>query len=110
MLDATSTGGPAPARHAKGPLRGADEALRILERLRLAGKDGHRRIRCPICAWRPTAASRWVCRPGCWHSWNTFDTGGRCPRCSFQWLLTACLRCHRVSRHAAWYEDLPAPE
>lgn len=64
-----------------------------------------RRIRCPWCAWVPRAADRWWCGPKCGHSWNTFDTQGRCPKCDYQWEETVCLSCHRWSRHRDWYVD-----
>ena len=74
------------------------------------------RIRCPKCGWHPRATSRWYCgsngppenfAEGCGTSWNTFTTGGRCPGCRYQWQWTACLRCHRWSRHSDWYvEDM----
>lgn len=77
-----------------------DEALRDLG---LGGSPP--RIRCPLCAWRPRREDRWWCRPpGCGHAWNTFETAGRCPRCHYQWVVTACLACHRYSLHADWYE------
>jgi hypothetical protein len=61
------------------------------------------RIRCPRCRYRPTSFDRWICRAGCEHAWNTFDTRGRCPACGFQWLVTACPSCHEISRHVDWY-------
>jgi len=70
------------------------------------------RIRCPRCAWQPRRSDQWVCRRGCHHVWNTFETGGRCPRCGYQWTVTACLSCHRLSPHLDWYappEDGGAP-
>jgi len=68
------------------------------------------RIRCPLCRWQPRASSRWSCsdfgaHEGCGTEWNTFDTRGRCPGCSYQWTWTDCLRCFRSSLHEAWYED-----
>lgn len=63
------------------------------------------RIRCPKCAWRPRPSSRWQCR--CLHVWNTFDTAGLCPACGFQWEDTACLACHRWSKHRDWYVSAP---
>ncbi|MBI5512490.1 MAG: hypothetical protein HY909_01905 [Deltaproteobacteria bacterium] len=77
-----------------GPRGGAGAALDDLGRLR--------GIRCPRCGWRPRARDRWWCH--CGHSWNTFDTQGRCPGCGHQWLETACPGCHRWSLHADWYE------
>jgi hypothetical protein len=65
-------------------------------------------IFCPKCRWRPTPASRWVCSPrlgGCGTVWNTFDTRGVCPTCSWQWIITACLSCKQFSLHEEWYHD-----
>jgi hypothetical protein len=41
----------------------------------------------------------------CKHTWNTFDTGGVCPKCLYQWKITVCLACHRWSAHSDWYRD-----
>lgn len=60
-------------------------------------------IRCPRCAWRPTALDRWQCYPGCDTVWNTFWTRGLCPGCGHQWLETACLKCRVTSPHEQWY-------
>jgi hypothetical protein len=74
------------------------------------------RIRCPVCLWQPPKSSRWYCLPmgapehftgGCGQAWNTFDTRGRCPGCSYQWRHTTCLRCQATSRHDDWYETPP---
>ena len=70
-------------------------------------------IRCPLCEWRPRRSDVWVCwdvdHPenffgGCGTAWNTFETGGICPRCLHQWIWTSCLRCLGWSRHEDWYE------
>lgn len=61
------------------------------------------RIRCPLCGWTPRPDDRWSCT--CGHSWNTFDTGGVCPECLYQWTTTQCLSCHRWSPHSDWYEQ-----
>ena len=68
---------------------------------RLEDTVGGGRIRCPKCGWRPRKVDRWGCRCGC--SWNTFETGGRCPECDKQWRHTQCLRCHEWSLHEDWY-------
>jgi hypothetical protein len=90
---------PAPVKPAIDPDRSID--------------DRFQRIRCPRCFWRPTRASRWSCRMGngpeppfdaCGTIWNTFDTRGRCPGCSHQWVWTSCLRCGVPSPHEDWYE------
>lgn len=73
------------------------------------GTDGKRpRIRCPLCMWVPRSTDRWQCYCGC--SWNTFDTGGRCPECGFVYQHTMCLACHRWSKHVAWYTDEGPPQ
>jgi hypothetical protein len=75
--------------------------------------EGLSGIRCPRCAWRPDASSRWRCAwidtpepyfESCGTVWNTFATRGRCPGCSHQWQWTSCLRCSQWSPHADWYE------
>lgn len=67
--------------------------------------DGRARTRCPKCGWRPRKSDLWSCVCGC--SWNTFDTGGKCPECQAQWHDTQCLRCHRWSPHLDWYTTEP---
>jgi hypothetical protein len=65
-------------------------------------------IYCPRCAWRPGAASRWMCSRtigGCGNSWNTFETRGVCPSCSCKWEITQCLSCQQFSLHEHWYHD-----
>lgn len=62
-------------------------------------------IYCPKCRWRPKPESRWACMPRCNYEWNTFWTGGLCPKCSHRWLKTQCLSCHEVSLHRDWYHD-----
>ncbi|RAK68035.1 hypothetical protein [Hymenobacter edaphi] len=61
-------------------------------------------IACPKCDWQPQAGSRWQCT--CGHSWNTFDTGGTCPRCLHRWHDTQCLSCAGWSPHLDWYRNL----
>ena len=58
-------------------------------------------IRCPKCNWSPRADERWVCN--CGYTWNTFDTGGVCPGCLYQWTVTMCPRCSQWSLHSEWY-------
>ncbi len=66
-----------------------------------AGMGGGR-IRCPLCKWQPRRHDRWSCSCGC--SWNTFDTGGKCPACATQWKTTQCMRCGEWSLHTTWYD------
>jgi hypothetical protein len=76
--------------------------------------EGFGRIRCPLCAWQPTSSSVWVCWSGdtpesffggCWTTWNTFTTRGRCPGCTHQWQWTSCHGCGLWSRHVDWYAE-----
>jgi len=62
---------------------------------------GGPRIRCPKWGWSPHSEDRWQCN--CRFTWNTFDTGGVCPGCLYQWKVTECLRCHKFSAHSDWY-------
>jgi len=70
---------------------------------RVDDADRRKRIRCPKCAWQPERSSRWQCH--CKHVWNTFDTHGVCPACSYAWRETACHRCHQWSLHVDWYAN-----
>ncbi len=65
------------------------------------GGSGEGRICCPLCKWTPSSHDRWMCR--CLHSWNTFDTGGVCPKCLYQWQVTQCWSCFKMSPHSDWY-------
>ena len=60
-----------------------------------------RRIRCPRCGWEPGEDDRWSCE--CGNVWNTFETGGECPRCNRRWRMTQCLACGEWSPHEEWY-------
>jgi hypothetical protein len=62
------------------------------------------KIECPKCSWEPAPHSQWKC--SCGSIWNTFDTGGRCPKCSKQWEFTQCLSCQEWSLHLDWYKNL----
>lgn len=59
-------------------------------------------VRCPECGWIPEATDSWECAPPCDAQWNTFATGGRCPKCFRQWSDTQCLSCGAWSSHSAW--------
>jgi len=70
-------------------------------------------IYCPLCKWRPATGDRWVCTRkigGCGTSWNTFDTRGICPECSWQWHITQCRSCKQFSPHEAWYHFPEDPQ
>src|SRR5262245_30418329 len=74
---------------------------------RLDHSHGEGGIRCPHCGWTPRRQDAWSCV--CGTVWNTFETRGVCPGCSFKWLETQCLRCALWSLHDDWYvhEDDP---
>jgi hypothetical protein len=65
-------------------------------------------IRCPKCNWEPDGQPHWQC--SCGMIWNTFATGGRCPRCAKVWEDTMCVGdaggCNKWSPHLDWYENL----
>ena len=63
--------------------------------------SGGPRIRCPKCKWSPGPDHLWRCR--CGFTWNTFDTGGVCPGCLYQWKDTQCPQCKQWSAHSDWY-------
>ncbi|MFL5353320.1 hypothetical protein [Archangium sp.] len=95
--------------HREAPLRqeakhGAQDPERhggVKQEERLEDTVGGGRIRCPKCGWRPRKSDLWGCRCGC--AWNTFDTGGKCPRCGIHWKNTQCFRCMQWSPHEDWY-------
>jgi hypothetical protein len=47
---------------------------------------------------------------GCGHVWNTFTTGGICPRCNYVWNITTCLACKQFSLHVEWYHYPDSPQ
>lgn len=86
----------------------------VLEHTGRGEEEEFEGIRCPRCAWRPTAYDLWCCfrsadspEPpfrACGTNWNTFATRGRCVGCGHQWKWTSCLRCSEWSLHDDWYE------
>jgi hypothetical protein len=86
----------------------------IVVRFENETRDAFDRIRCPRCAWKPDASSRWCCDyrqspeppfESCGAVWNTFETAGRCPGCQHRWAWTSCLQCAVFSPHEEWYES-----
>ncbi len=61
------------------------------------------KYRCPLCLWESSPADNWLCSQ-CGCVWNTFKTRGRCPKCNYQWTMTACLKCTQWSPHTEWYK------
>ena len=62
------------------------------------------KICCPKCGWEPDGKPYWRC--SCGHLWDTFSTGGRCPRCKKVWEKTQCITCFKWSPHLDWYNGL----
>ena len=62
-------------------------------------------IYCPKCEWEPPPSAEWACT--CGHSWHTFDTHGKCPKCGTVWRETQCFACQEWSPHHDWYHALP---
>lgn len=67
------------------------------------------KIQCPKCTWEPDGQPYWQCTT-CEHSWDTFETGARCPNCSHQYEMTQCIHhaggCNESSPHLDWYKGL----
>lgn len=80
-------------------LRDVEPATVVREKSGRGRADPH--IRCPKCRWSPRPEDRWMCK--CGYVWNTFDTGGVCPGCHYQWTVTKCLACKEWSAHSDWY-------
>jgi hypothetical protein len=70
--------------------------------------DAGIKIACPKCGWEPNGSPYWTC--SCDHSWNTFDTRGKCPNCGKQWKDTHCPRCGDPSEHETWYHLIAETE
>lgn len=66
------------------------------------------KIACPKCDWEPDGGPYWQCT--CGHSWNTFETTGKCPECSKTWEDTQYPDyhggCGAWSKHIDWYRNL----
>jgi hypothetical protein len=63
-------------------------------------------IACPACGISPWVGMGWICAPdGCGHSFDTFETAGRCPQCEAQFPVTWCPFCGKGSPHRAWYRE-----
>tara|TARA_B100000900_G_C19990611_1_gene477611 strand:+ start:159 stop:425 length:267 start_codon:yes stop_codon:yes gene_type:complete len=65
-------------------------------------------ITCPKCNWKPDGGPHWQCV--CGNTWNTFETSGKCPKCSRTWADTQCPSyvggCDAWSKHIDWYRNL----
>jgi Zn-dependent protease len=55
---------------------------------------------CPQCKAAPPLGNFWRC--ACGTMFDTFETGGRCPKCARSYQGTACNECGKMSPHAAF--------
>ena len=61
-------------------------------------------VACPACGVSPYVGQQWSCSPdGCEGSFDTFETGARCPHCDAQFAWTDCPACGQRTAHRAWY-------
>lgn len=63
-------------------------------------------IKCPKCNLEPKEYDSWQC--SCSHIWNTFNTGGCCPKCNKRWEDSQCPECKKWSPHLDWYSGFDA--
>src|SRR5262245_7504155 len=74
---------------------------RLLFALAHARRTRRHEFRCPECGWVPFALNAWKCKQ-CGFVWDSFATGGICPRCGHKHEETACVRCRRISANERW--------
>ena len=74
--------------------------------LQLAKLPRHLQFACPQCHTAPPSGPIWVCS-ACRTAFDTFESGGVCPRCQQSATLTACVECGAASPLPAW--ALPPP-
>jgi hypothetical protein len=73
----------------------------VLQAVLHARRTRRHGLRCPNCGWVPFAISAWKCKE-CRYVWDSFATGGACPRCHHQHQETACVRCRRIFANRQW--------
>lgn len=61
-----------------------------------------RTVSCPECGWVPVGIAWWRCED-CGESFDTFETGARCPSCKRTWEHTQCPACMARSSHQRWW-------
>lgn len=64
---------------------------------------------CPSCQARPPLGPFWICHR-CRTRFDTFATGGICPRCQQQFPVTSCPKCHQARPIAEWVQPSPTTE
>jgi Zn-dependent protease len=74
---------------------------KILEQREQAQPVRRPQMRCPSCGQAAPIGNFWRCT--CGQPFDTFATGGVCPRCGAQHYVTACPDCRQPSPLAAWY-------
>jgi Zn-dependent protease len=62
---------------------------------------------CPNCKTAPPVGGFWKCG-NCGQTFDTFQTGAVCPRCSTQFPTTRCLDCGHQSSLSEWAGSAPA--
>lgn len=58
-------------------------------------------LKCPSCRMAPPIGPFWGCA-NCGQSFDTFETGGRCPHCGTQYGVATCLDCRRSAPQQEW--------
>jgi len=58
-------------------------------------------LKCPSCGTAPPIGNYWGCA-NCRQSFDTFESGGRCPHCGTQYSSTMCLDCRHNSPVHEW--------
>jgi Zn-dependent protease/DNA-directed RNA polymerase subunit RPC12/RpoP len=73
-------------------------AQAMLRQEKIARRMG---LKCPSCGMAPPVGRYWGCA-NCHQSFDTFESGGRCPHCSTQYGVTTCLDCRRSAPRSEW--------
>jgi len=75
---------------------------------RAAKLPRHNGFACPSCQTAPPSGAFWICGQ-CETRFDTFATGGACPRCGAQFDITRCLDCGSSSPMSDWTTAAPVP-
>ncbi len=77
---------------------GFKQARALSELAKLPRREGYK---CPTCNSAPPIGEYWTCSP-CGQAFDTFATGGVCPRCSTRFEVVRCLDCGRQHPMVEW--------
>lgn len=77
---------------------GLQHARALLQFSKVPRRDG---FACPTCQTAPPVGEYWKCGK-CGQAFDTFATGGVCPRCGAQYPATKCLDCGRAHPMSEW--------